>query len=77
MRMHHLVTAGSPTVQYFSNYLINSTVFEKRVIDHKCVLILSTLLSEIFIIIRRSNRNIIKMSIDLHVKYPLFFSDFN
>jgi hypothetical protein len=31
-----------------------------------CVLILSTMLSEIFIIIRRIDRDIIKMHIDLH-----------
>jgi len=78
MRMHHLSTAASPTLQYFSNYLINGTIFEKKVIEHKmCVLIFSTMLPEIFLIIRRIDLDIIKIHIDLHTKYPLFFSDFN
>jgi len=35
------------------------------------------LLSEKFFILRRTERDMIKMCIGLHVKYPLFFSDFN
>ena len=68
MRMRHLRTAASPTLQYFPNYLINGTIFEKiRVIEHKmCVLILSTILSEILLIIRRTDRDMIKIHIDLH-----------
>jgi len=79
VRIRNLSTAASPTLQYFSNYLINGMIFEKkRVIEHKmCVLNLSTMLSEIFLIIRRVDRDIIKLHIDLHIKYPLFFFSFN
>ena len=41
------------------------------------VLIFSTFLSEKFLMITRNDRNMIKMYIGLHVKYPLFLSDFN
>ena len=34
-------------------------------------------LSETFLILRRTERNIIKMYTGLQVKYPLFLSDFN
>jgi len=67
MRTRHLYTAVFLNLQYFSNYLINGTIFEKkRVIEHKmCVLILFTILSEIFLIIRRIYRVIVKMQIDV------------
>ena len=35
------------------------------------------LLSEIFLIIRRNERDMIKKSGGLHIKYLLFLSDFN
>jgi len=35
------------------------------------------LLSETFLILRRNERDMIKMFIGLHVNYPLFFTDFN
>ena len=35
------------------------------------------LLSEIFLILRRTKRDMIKMCIVLYVKCPLFLSDFN
>ena len=35
------------------------------------------LLSEIFLILRRTERDVVKMYIGVHVKYPLFLSDFN
>jgi len=41
------------------------------------VFIFSTNLSGIFLILRRIERDIIKIYIDLHVKYPLFLLDFN
>jgi hypothetical protein len=41
------------------------------------VLIFFTTLSETFLILRRNERNMIKMYIGLHAKYPLFLSDFN
>jgi hypothetical protein len=43
-----------------------------------CVLISSKLLSETVLILRNSERDVIKkMYSGVHVKYPLFFSDFN
>jgi hypothetical protein len=38
------------------------------------VLVLSTILSEIFLILRRIKRDMIKMCICLRIKYPLFLS---
>ena len=42
-----------------------------------CILIVSTILSEIFLILRRIERDMIKMFIDLQIKCPLFLFDFN
>jgi len=42
-----------------------------------CVFIYPTTLSETFLILRRIERYMIKMFIGVHVKYPLFLSDFN
>jgi hypothetical protein len=42
-----------------------------------CIVILSTIYAETFLILRRNEWDVIKMYIDLHVKYPLFLSDFN
>jgi len=53
-------------------------MFGKNFIEHKmCVLIFSTVLSKTFLILRRTERDIIKMLIGLHVKQPLFLPDFN
>jgi hypothetical protein len=41
-----------------------------------CVMIPSTLFSDTFLIVRRIQRGMIKMEFDLHVKCPLFVSDF-
>jgi hypothetical protein len=35
------------------------------------------LLSETFFILRKNEQNMIKKSVGLHIKYPLFLSDFN
>ena len=44
----------------------------------KCVFRVSLqILCETFFILRRTERDIIKMYIGLRVKYPLFLSDFN
>ena len=42
-----------------------------------CISSFSTTCSEIFLILRRTERDIIKMYIDANVKYLLFLSDFN
>jgi len=49
-----------------------------KLLDTKCVLIFSTNLSETFLILRTTERDMIKkISISVHVKYPSFLSDFN
>jgi len=67
-------------------YHIFSTLSKKRrhnlrknVIEHKmCILIFSTTWSETFLILSRTERDMITNKyIGLHVKYPLFLSDFN
>ena len=42
----------------------------------KCAINFSTNLSETFLILRGNERNLIKLYIGLHVKYPLFLSEF-
>ena len=47
-------------------------------LNTKCVFWFSLqLLSKTFLTLRRNERDIIKMYISLHVKYPLFVTDFN
>ena len=61
--------------QIFPHYLINGTIFEKQLLNIRCLFRFSLqTLSEIFLILRRNERN---MYIGLHVKYPLFLSHFN
>jgi len=50
---------------------------EKKILNTKCVFWFSLqLLSQTFLILR-TERDMIEMCIGLHVKYPLFLSDFN
>jgi len=64
MRIRRIVICGLSGSRIFSpHYLINGTIFEtkKKVTEHKiCVLIVSTILSEIFLIITRIQRDTIK-----------------
>ena len=61
----------------FPHYLINSTIFGKPVLRLKCLFWFSPhLLSKIFVILRRTVRDIIKVYVGLHVKCPLFTSYF-
>jgi hypothetical protein len=61
----------------FPHYLINGTIFEKKNTEHiRCCLIFST----IFVAIHVHEELCeiwSQMYIGLHVKYPLFLSDFN
>jgi hypothetical protein len=51
--------------------------FRKKVTEHKmCVLISLELLIVPFLILRRTERDVIKNDIGLHVKYSLFLSDY-
>jgi len=63
----------------FPHYLINDNIFEKKKFLNIGCVSHSTLqlLSETFLILIRSERDMIKMHIDLHVQCPLFLSDFN
>jgi len=62
----------------FPPYLVRDTIFERKLLDLECVLIFPTALPERFIILRRNDRDmILKMCIGLHVKYPVFVSDFD
>ena len=49
----------------------------EELLNIKCVLIFSKTFSETFLILRRTERDMIENYIDLHVKYTLFLSDFN
>ena len=65
---------------YSTRYLINGTIFGgKKLLNTNCVFRFSLqLLSEAFFILKRTKRDIIKkVYIGLHIKYPLFLSDFN
>ena len=77
MRMRYIVIGGLPlSTNFFPPfYLINGTIFEKKKksLNTKCVFRFSLqLLSETFLILRRTERNMIKNA--LHVKYVLFLS---
>jgi hypothetical protein len=59
-----------PFYNALQHYLINGTL-KKSLLNTKCVLISSTNFSETFVILRSSEREMIKIiSYDLHEKYP-------
>ena len=73
-----LPSVASPTLQYFPTLSHKRHDFRKKKnLNTKCVLILSTNLSERCIILSRIDRDMIKMYIGLHAKYLFFFSYFN
>jgi len=77
MRMRHTVICGMPRSRIFFR-VINGTIFRRKSYSTQNVFLVSLqLLSETFPILRRTERDMIKMYIGLHVKYPLFLSDFN
>ena len=62
---------------FFQIFFINGTIFEKKLLNKKCVFWFSLQrLFETFLILRRNEWDMIKMCIGLHVKYPIFLSDF-
>ena len=71
--------ACGPLYNIFPHYLINGTIFGKKATEHKiCVFWFSLqVLFKIFLILRRSGRDIIKMYIGLHVEYRSLSSSFN
>jgi hypothetical protein len=55
-----LSSVTSLAAPYFQNYLISGTVFLKQNVEHKlCVLIFLRIVSEIFLILRRIQRDFI------------------
>jgi hypothetical protein len=69
---------GCPALPYFANYLINGTIFGEKILNINCVLIFSTISSETFLILRRTQRDIVTQTYTgRHVKYPSFVPDFN
>ena len=46
---------------HFPHYLINGTIFDKILLNIKCVLILYTILSETFLILRRTEQDIVNV----------------
>jgi len=69
---------SAPLYKIFPHFLIIGTIFEKQLLNIKCVLRVSLqTLSEILLILRRKERDMIQKYTSLHVKYPSFLSDFN
>jgi len=67
-----------PALQYFSTLSHKRYDFRKKLLNTKRVFWFSLqLLSETFFILKRNERDMTKMYIGPHVKYPLFLSDFN
>jgi hypothetical protein len=79
MRMGRIILSSVAclALQYFSTLSHKSYDLRgKKLLNVKCVFSFSVqLLSEIFLILRRTERDMIKMYIGLHVKYALFLSD--
>jgi hypothetical protein len=61
MRMLHIFICGLSGCTTFSHIILYIAGFQKKVIEHKTrVLIVSTILSEIFIILRKIERDMTK-----------------
>jgi hypothetical protein len=81
MRTRHFVICVLPDSTVF--FLLSHKQHDFRRIkivteqNKMCVLIFSTTLSETFLIIRRTERDVVKKCVALHVTYPLFLSDLN
>jgi hypothetical protein len=78
MRMRYIVTYGLPrsTIR-FPHFRKNGTIFENKVIDYKnlCFDFIYNYCLKHFIL-RRNERDVITMSIGLHVKVPVIFVRF-
>jgi hypothetical protein len=63
----------SPALQYFSTFSHKRHKFSKKKnTEHKmCVLIFSTTLSKMFLILRRTERDIVTMYVGLPVSSPI------
>ena len=71
------VICGPSDSATFFDYLINGTIFEKKVIGPKmCLLILSTTFSKTFLILRRIKRDIVKNVETFPRKVPVILVEF-
>jgi hypothetical protein len=73
MRMRHIAICGLPRCTIcFPHYLINDTIFGKRLLNTKCVFWFSLQLSsETFLILRRNERDMIKNLYRSSCKVPV------
>jgi len=75
-----LSSVACPALQYFSTLPHKRYDFRKKkyLTQNVCFDFLYNFISETFLILRRNERDMTqKMYIGLHIKYPLFLSDFN
>jgi hypothetical protein len=73
MRVGHIICG----LQYFSTFSLKRHDFRKKVTEHKvCFSSSPQITSATFLILRRTERDMIKKVFGFHVKYPLFLSDF-
>ena len=65
--MRHIVICDLPRSTFFPHYLAKGTIFEKKkLLNTQCVFRVSLqILSEIFLILRRTEREIIKIFISV------------
>jgi hypothetical protein len=73
-----MLSVVSPALQYSCTLSTKRRGFrKKKVIEHKMFLDFLYNVSQMFLSLRRTKRDMIKMYIGLHIKYPLFLPDFN
>ena len=78
VRMRHAVMCGLTDYTVFLTLSNKQHDFRKKKMEHKmCVFVLSVTLSEIFIILRRSDRDVIRNVYRSSCKVPLLLFDFN
>jgi hypothetical protein len=79
IQMRYIAICCLPgTTVFFPDYLTNGTMCDKKFLNTKCVFSFSLQpLSETFPVLRRTERDVIKMCCGLHVKCLLFSSYFH
>jgi len=76
LRMRRISSATLSSCTSFSaHYLINDTIFGKKLLNTKCVFwFLLQILFQALLILRRIQPDIIIIYVDLHINYPIFLS---
>jgi hypothetical protein len=79
MRMRRIVFSivACPALPYFATYLINGTIFGEKVTEHKMGVLISSILSEIFVILRRIQQDITINVFKSAHNVPLLLTEFN